>query len=326
MIHILILMLSLIPLPDEAFYPQVPSARGVAMGGAIVALPDYATPALYNPAMLNFLEHPYIAIGFSSKKTTIDGLQEASSLSGRGITFLGFATYQGALFWAPLFNAHYTREDTSEVYSRFNEFGISLTSLTGQEQKLTPDRHFLMGANIKYFYGLIAYANPQKSEAWITSGHGAGFDVGVTFHYSPIILSIAGRNLLSRVWWKNGDKSTFPITGRIGASFKARTFLFAGEIEFNNDPLNPIYHIGTEWSGVHIGEDQVRIPLQLGVEVKDENLIVSAGITMQYSHQILLNLAFWSDSLPTSTVHTRVTLHIVLAEEEEDVYEAPILE
>lgn len=329
-----------IPLPD--IYPtSLPSARVKGLGGAGTSLLGETSAGWWNPALLAFQQSDAIHISFANENhSTLASLLETEpSILGKHISYIGLSTFQGGIAYHPLFSLSYsdslfqngTVERDMEI--KLDEFILSLTTFAGSSERYAVP--FVLGINIKYLLGRFADAeifrdvsgNITGAQADISSGNGYGLDIGITYNFDILSLSIFSRDLLTHIYWNGYDRQVLPVYTSAGVSVnpfstlllvfdvnrifeKDKPFIFRGGAEYtflrSSNPSNffstiisgsPSVRAGTAFKEIQaIGYTDISLGLGYDMNGNRFDMAIEGQLEQfiygGFTYQLTLNLPF----------------------------------
>jgi len=252
-----------IPLPD--IYPSsLPSARVKGMGGAGTSMLGESSGGWWNPSLLAFMNTDALHVSFANENhsSLANLLETEPSILGKHISYFSLSTFQGGISYHPLFSLSYNDSLFSTEYLerdmeiKLDEVIVSLTTFAGSGEKYQAP--VIFGINLKYLFGRFAIAEIYRNsadeiidaDADISSGNGYGIDVGVTYNYDILAVSLFARDLLTHVYWSGYDKQILPVYTSAGISvnpFSTMLLVFDVNRIFEKDkPF--IYRGGLEYT------------------------------------------------------------------------------
>lgn len=269
----LILNSATIPIP-ESYPSSMPSARIMGMGGAGAAIVPSAEGVFWNPAALGYLNSVILHFSFSSESNSSlsDLIEKEPTTTGKNLSFVSLATFQGALSYYPIYSAAYSgiyfpdENVIRDLDISLNEYILTVTTFAGSNEAY--DVPFVLGFNLKYLNGKFAEAKlflndadtsiADSAFADISTGHGYGLDAGLIVNLGALSAGLMFRDLLTHVYWSGEDspgrvikydKQIIPIFSTLGFSYSAGGFLGAFEINrIFQSGMPYIYRIGAEYT------------------------------------------------------------------------------
>lgn len=209
-----------------AFSGNPVGARFIGMGEVGAALSGAPQSPVYNPASLG--EMPGTSVTIDAQVANQSDLAEevllkSSSLRGKKLSYLGFASKGRAVFYRPLTDYDDTvvtnpadpENNFTQDSLRVSQFGISAS----QEA----EKGYSVGLGLSYIAARRGTAVAQTGappELELASGNGFAVDVGFRDRQGDVAYGLSILNAAGLIYWDKYKTDQLPLTVRAGLGFQ----------------------------------------------------------------------------------------------------------
>ncbi len=275
------------------FIEKTVGPRPIAMGQAVVSMPNDAYAIYTNPAGLGKLKKRYFqAMAYSAFETQFTSVELTSRVLGGQI---GIGYLQASM------------GDIQE--SKFNSF-TNTYELTGNTFSYLGQGLFI--AHGRKLFNLIHAGFTLKylqESLYNFSSKGYGLDIGLLYSFdfegTPINLGVNGQNIINpKLKWdtSSGETSVIPTTLCYGASstFFDDMFTLSGELKRTSDTST--FHIGVEYMvnniiPIRVGWNHDQLSVGLGLHLKKLRLDYSLTLPKSDEKDFLENISRFGVSI-----------------------------
>lgn len=236
---------------------RVSGARYIGLGETGAAASGMPESPIWNPAALRDLSVPMFSADFDvARQSQLDEeiLIQGAPLRGRKLTYLGFASADGAFFYRPLAsfkqrtvtNPADPANNFTDEHLKVDQFGFS----TAQEG----EKNSIYGVNLSFLHarrGIARAATGTPPTLEIADGNGFSLDIGFQGRGEYLSWGLAFFNVPGILYWNLYDADQLPVLMRGGVAFKpVPAFGFYTDYEKRyyrgGLPKPDFLHIGTE--------------------------------------------------------------------------------
>jgi len=266
--------------------------RALGMGKAYVSIANDATAPYWNPAGLAFLRQQEVIAQYTN-------LFESTFLSYLGYSRPFFDLGVFGIGVVDLRSLDFERTESKPVVlGHFNESNDTFLLSYGRRQD------YIYSIPVKLSYGANFKIVNQSVLGY--SGTGVGIDVGVMSKpIKGLSLGLIVQNLLQPRLKLDEESDTFPLSGRLGASYECGFNVYKYNtrttISMEMDKTEhrkEKFHYGFEYKimdtiGLRAGLDDSELTLGLGLSIKNYNMDYAYGSQeMGASHRVSLGISF----------------------------------
>ncbi|MBK8574672.1 MAG: hypothetical protein IPN90_02970 [Elusimicrobia bacterium] len=200
-------------------------ARFIGMGEVGAALSGSSQSPVYNPASLGEVTRPSFSADFQMANQSSlpqETLLNSSSLRGKKLTYLGFASKGTAFFYRPLANYDTLVTSTTDPennyvqnYLRVNQYGFSASQET--------EKGYSVGLGLSYIGAQRGYAKAETGVPPVlemADGNGFALDVGFRDKKGDVAYGLSVLNAVGLIYWDKYDTDQLPLTVRAGLGFQ----------------------------------------------------------------------------------------------------------
>lgn len=201
-------------------------ARFIGMGEVGAALAGSPQSPVYNPASLGEVTRASVAADFQMANQSSlpeEALLKSSSLRGKKLTYLGFASKATAFFYRPLANYDDTvvTSTSNPEYNyiqdsvRVNQFGFSASQET--------EKGYSVGLGFSYIAARRGFAKAETGVPPVlemADGNGFAVDVGFRDKKGDVAYGLSVLNAVGLIYWDKYDTDQLPLTVRAGLGFQ----------------------------------------------------------------------------------------------------------
>jgi hypothetical protein len=236
-------------------------ARFIGMGEVGAALSGAPQSPVYNPASLGEMPGTSFAADFQVAQQSDlpeEVLLKASSLSGKKLSYLGFASQGRAVFYRPLTDYDNTVvTNTADPENNFTQDSLRVSQF-GISASQEAEKGYSVGLGISYLgarRGTAVAETGVPPELELASGNGFAVDVGFRDRKGDVAYGLSILNAVGLIYWDKYKTDQLPLTVRAGLGFQpVPVFGFYSDYEkkfYTGDTKDTDYwHFGIEMAPV----------------------------------------------------------------------------